>query len=146
MNGIETRPLDTAALARSPLFGGFAQDELEEVLALMRRVEFESGAAICREGEPGASLFVLVDGLADVLYPGGGATEVRLRRGDVIGEMSLVTGEPRSATVLAAIPTTALELDAEAFGSVLVRYPSVPANLSRIVSRRLARTRRNQFR
>lgn len=147
MSGVETRrPTPSAALGRSPLFEGLAPNELEDILALMRPVEFEAGAAICREGEPGTSLFVLVDGLADVLYPGGDETEVRLRSGDVIGEMSLVTGELRSATVLAAIPTTALELDQDAFAGILVRYPGVPANLSRIVSRRLARTRRNQFR
>lgn len=146
MSETETRSSGTGGLARSPLFDGLAKDELEELVELMRPVEFGAGSAICREGEPGASLFVLVEGLADVLYPGGNGTEVRLRRGDVIGEMSLVTGEPRSATVLAAIPTTALELDAETFASVLQRFPTVPANLSRIVSRRLARTRRNQFR
>ncbi len=136
----------TAALARSPLFGGLSADELDEILARMRPVEFESGEAICREGEPGTSLYLLVDGLADVLYPGGEDTEVRLKGGDVIGEMSLVTGEDRSATVLAAITTSALELDADSFADLLVRYPSVPANLSGIVSRRLARTRRYQFR
>jgi NTE family protein len=136
----------TAALARSPLFGGLTADELDEILARMRPVEFESGEAICREGEPGTSLYLLVDGLADVLYPGGADTEVRLKGGDVIGEMSLVTGEDRSATVLAAITTNALELDADSFADLLVRYPSVPANLSGIVSRRLARTRRYQFR
>jgi NTE family protein len=129
----------------SALFGGLADGELDDVLASMRPVAFETGEAICREGDPGTSLFVLADGLADVLYPGGAATEVRLGSGDVIGEMSLVTGEPRSATVLAAVPTTALELDAETFADLLVRHPVVPANLSRIVSRRFARTRRNQF-
>jgi NTE family protein len=143
---VEASDSRTGALARSPLFGGLNADELDEILARMRPVEFESGEVICREGEPGTSLYVLVDGLADVLYPGREETEVRLKGGDVIGEMSLVTGEDRSATVLAAITTSALELDADSFADILVRYPSVPANLSRIVSRRLARTRRNQFR
>jgi NTE family protein len=141
-----TRAFGADALGRSPLLGGLPDDELEEVLGAMRPVSFEAGEAICREGEPGTSLFVIADGLADVLYPGGRSTEVRLGSGDVIGEMSLVTGEPRSATVLAAIRTTALELDAAAFAELLVRSPAVPANLSRIVSRRLARTRRTQFR
>ena len=146
MSGTQARSFGTNALARSALFGGLADDELDEVLASMRAVTFESGEQICREGEPGTSLFVIVDGLADVLYPGGRATEVRLGSGDVIGEMSLVTGESRSATVIAPIQTSALELDAETFAELLVRYPIVPANLSQVVSRRLARTRRNQFR
>jgi CRP-like cAMP-binding protein len=135
-----------AALARSPLFEGLSESDLEDVLASTRRVSFDAGAAICREGEPGTSLFVLAEGLADVLYPGGGQTEVRLGAGDVIGEMAVVSGEARSATVLAAIPTTALELGQDAFSELLLRHPLLAANVSRIVSRRLARTRRNQFR
>jgi NTE family protein len=134
------------ALERSPLFEGLARNEREEIVRLTRLVEFAPGAAICREGEPGTSLFVLVEGLTDVLVPGEAETEVRLGAGDVIGEMSLVTGEARSATVLATVPTTALELDGEAFAGVVVGYPSIGANLSRIVSRRLARTRRAQLR
>jgi CRP-like cAMP-binding protein len=131
------------ALERSPLFEGLARNEREEIVRLTRLVEFAPGAAICREGEPGTSLFVLVEGLTDVLVPGEAETEVRLGAGDVIGEMSLVTGEARSATVLATVPTTALELDGEAFAGVVVGYPSIGANLSRIVSRRLGRVARS---
>jgi NTE family protein len=134
------------ALERSPLFEGVERDLLRGLVGLMRRVEFAAGATICREGDPGRSAFVLVAGLADVLFPGGGEVEVRLGPGDVIGEMSLVTGEARSATVLTAVASTALELEEEAFGGLLRDDPAVGANLSRIVSRRLARTRRMQFR
>jgi NTE family protein len=135
-----------AALARSPLFEGLSAGELHDVLASMRPVTFAAGEAICCEGEPGSTLFVLVDGVADVLYPGGRDTEVRLRNGDVIGEMAVVSGEARSATVVATIPTTALELDQETFVALVLRQPVLAANVSRIVSRRLARTRRNQLR
>jgi NTE family protein len=54
--------------------------------------------------------------------------------------MSLVTGEPRSATVEAAVPTDVIELDQEAFAALLSRYPAVLSNLNRILSERLART------
>jgi NTE family protein len=60
--------------------------------------------------------------------------------------MAVVTGEARSATVLAAAPTTALELDQDSFAGLLLRHPLVASNVSRIVSRRLARTRRSQLR
>ncbi len=133
-------------LGRSPLFEGLSAEDVDDVVASMRAVSFDAGDAICREGEPGTTLFVLVEGLADVLHPGGEGTEVRLRPGDVIGEMAVVSGEARSATVLAAAPTKALELDQLAFAELLPRRPLLAANVGRIVSRRLARTRRQQRR
>src|SRR5205814_5160028 len=63
-----------------------------------------------------------------------------LRRGDVVGEMSFVTGEPRTATVIAAVPVLAFELRNEDFGEVVARQPAILANLSRILTRRLADT------
>lgn len=133
-------------LGRSPLFEGLSDEEIEEVVASMRPVCFDAGDAICREGESGTTLFVLVEGVADVLHPGGEGTEVRLHPGDVIGEMAVVSSEARSATVLAAAPTKALELDQPAFAELLPRRPLLAANVSRIVSRRLARTRLRQRR
>jgi NTE family protein len=131
-------------LGRSPLFEGLSEQEVEDVLGSMRPVSFSAGTAICREGDPGTTLFVLVGGQADVLHPGGDETEVRLGPGDVIGEMAVVSGEARSATVVAATATEALELDQEAFAALLLRRPLLAANVSRIVSRRLAWTRSRQ--
>src|SRR5205085_658689 len=82
-------------------------------------------------------LFVIQSGLAQVGV--GGTVIARLRRGDVVGEQSLITGEPRSATVVAGVPTDVLELRRGAFAAVLARHPAVLTNLSRILSRRLAR-------
>ena len=63
----------------------------------------------------------------------------RLYRGDVVGEMALLTGEPRSASAVAAVPTEALELGRDGIARIIARHPAVLANLSRILSRRLAR-------
>ena len=96
---------------------------------------------ICEAGKPGDSLFVVSEGLARVLVadPDGSTSAVaRLRRGDVIGEMSLLTGEPRSATVVAATETTALELARDDFAALISRFPHILLNLNRILSRRLA--------
>jgi NTE family protein len=135
-----------SVLGRSPLFEGLSGEDVEDVVASMRPVTFAAGEAICREGEPGSTMFVLVEGRADVLHPGGEETEVRLHPGDVIGEMAVVSGEARSATVLATVPTRALELDQDAFAALLLRRPLLAANVSRIVSRRLALTRSRQRR
>ena len=104
----------------------------------MRRREYGEGHVICHEGESAESLFVIVDGFARVLREG--RPVARLRRGDVIGEMSLVSGEPRSATVVAAVPTTAFELSRYGVAALIAEQPRILENLTRILTDRLAAT------
>jgi NTE family protein len=125
-------------LARNPLFAGLEPSELTDLEAAMRRKEFGSGHVICREGESAESLFVIVDGFARVLVED--RPVARLRRGDVVGEMSLVSGEPRSATVVAAVPTTVLELSRYGVAALIAEQPRILENLTRILSDRLAAT------
>lgn len=139
-----------SALARTALFEGLAPAELENVAALMRPRSFEARAVICQAGEPGDSLFMVVDGLADCFLPDLDAEDrrpiARLRRGDVFGEMALITGDPRSATVVAGLPTTVLELRQDAFADLAARHPAVLANLNRILTRRVAEADRRAAR
>lgn len=124
---------------RTPLFAGLEPQALAGLAAMMTPREFAAGEALCVEGEPGNSLFVLQSGLAEVAVTGGRVV-ARLRRGDVVGEMSLLTGDPRSATVTAIVPTSALELGREAFTRALAMYPVILTNLTAILSARLAKT------
>jgi NTE family protein len=134
-------------LSRMPLFEGLDAAALLEIAARMQPRRFRPRAFVCRQGEPGSSLLVIQDGLAQVMLdqPEGAAIVARLRRGDVIGEMSLLTGEPRSASVQASVPTDVLELSQDAFAALLARHPTLLANLSRILSRRLARANVQPF-
>lgn len=146
--------MDSSLLARTPLFEGFDTAALADIAGRMRPRAFAAREVICREGEEGTGLFVIESGLARVLRPQGGgvpgaapgrATVALLRRGDVVGEMSLVTGESRSATVVASVPTAVLELDRAVFAAVVADYPAIMMNLNRILSRRLARTTARHF-
>jgi len=137
------------ALGRTPLFEGLTSAELDAIARRMRPRYFRAREVICHAHEPGNSLFVIQDGLALVTIPDGesgiqGEAVARLRRGDVVGEMSLITGEPRSATVLAAVPTSVLELGQDEFAAILAQYPAILVNLNRILSHRLARTNLRQ--
>src|SRR6266542_4214208 len=125
-------------LGRIPLFAGLGPAELRELEEAMRPQTFAAGDVICREGEPGDSLFVVVEGFARVMLHDRDVA--RLRRGDVIGEMSLVSGEPRSATVVAAVPTTAFELSRYGVAALIAEQPRILENLTRILSDRLAAT------
>jgi NTE family protein len=123
-----------------PLFEGLDAAVLSDISGHLQPRRFAARTAICREGEPGTSLFVIQSGVAQVLVggPEGPRPMARLRRGDVVGEMSLLTGEPRSATVIANVPTEVLELSQQTFDALLARHPAILTNLSRILSRRLA--------
>jgi NTE family protein len=126
--------------ARIPLFEGLDDAVLREIVGHLQPRHFAPRGVICREGEPGTSLFIIQSGVAQVLVGGrdGPRPVARLRRGDVVGEMSLLTGEPRSATVIANVPTEVLELSRQTFIALLARHPAILTNLSRILSRRLA--------
>lgn len=127
-------------LARIPLFEGLEPAAQEKTYRRLLPRSFAPGEFICREGESACSLFIIEGGLAHVFVGGPERTRIvaQLRRGDLVGEMSLITGEPRSTTVQAVLPTTAFELDQQTLGSILARHPAVFANLSRTLSHRLA--------
>jgi len=92
------------ALVRHPLFNGVPAGAVEELRGLVRQRRLSAGDALCRRGEEGDSLFVILSGLAHVLVNDETGPAAKLRRGDVVGEMSLLTGERRSATVVAKTP------------------------------------------
>ncbi|MGZ4691069.1 MAG: cyclic nucleotide-binding domain-containing protein [Acidimicrobiia bacterium] len=127
-------------VAPIPLFRGLHPDVVQELIETVPTRSFAPGEYLCREGEPGSSLFIIQRGLAHVTVGPAGVNVGRLRRGDVIGEMSMLTGEPRTASVVATVDTVALELDQATFAQTLSRHPELLANLTRILSERLART------
>jgi NTE family protein len=133
---------------RSSLFEGLSEVDVDQIYAETRPRRFEAGEVICREGHAGTSLFIIQAGLAKVII--GSAPDsktsgpdpplARLRPGDVIGEIALLTGAPHSATVVAIVPTEVLELGPEVFTTVLARYAVVRDNLIGILGQRLVRT------
>lgn len=128
-------------LARMPLFAGIDAAGLEDIAREMQPRQFAAQEVICRQGDFGDSLFMLRSGLALVEADGPSGPRIvgRLRRGDVTGELSLISGAQRSATVVAAVPTDVLELSRPSFTRLLARWPGILVNLSRILSQRVLR-------
>ena len=119
-------------LVESALFAAFAQDELIEIIHGLQLLTFEGGDIIITEGEAGASLFVLTTGVAKafVRNPQGKHQFVRaLREGDFFGEISILTGKPRTATVTAATHCELLELDRVTLDGIARTKPNVWAVL-----------------
>ena len=114
------------------LFAGLDHTTIAGVLARMTRRRLDAGQYLCRQGEPGDSLFIVAQGLVEVWLEEQGERGLiaRLRPGDAVGEMSLLTGAPRAASVQAAVATEILELDARTFTGVLADYPVVLRNVA----------------
>jgi small-conductance mechanosensitive channel len=109
----------------------------ERLAELARLERFGSGEVIIRRGEIGETFYLITAGEASVRADGPGSREVaRLRQGEFFGEMSLLTGEPRSATVLAAEDAAMLVLDRAAFAEVLGRNAEVAGVLSSVLASR----------
>lgn len=132
-----------ATLARVGVFGGLDTDVVATIVSLGRQRSFAAAATVLRQGEHGASIHVIVSGRVRVLRHGpSGGTRVlaELDPGEAVGEMGLLSGLPRSATVVAIEDTATIELDADAFAQLAQRYPHVYALLSRMLGRRLRKT------
>jgi CRP-like cAMP-binding protein len=130
-------------LTRAPLFAGLDAAAVEDVFARLHSRRYAAGQVICRQGEPSDSLFVLCSGSAQAVVTAvtaaGATTVARLRPGDVIGEVGLVTNRPRSATVSARSDALVLELRHADFAPLLARHPRLLANLTRLIGGRLAK-------
>src|SRR6185436_2160830 len=109
-------------------------------------IALEEGDTVCRQGEPGDCLFVLTAGRLGIHVQdatGGISRRIDgLGPGDFFGEMALLTGEPRSATVLAEARCRVLRLDRERFEALVRTQPSSFLAIARVLSRRLAAANR----
>jgi small-conductance mechanosensitive channel/CRP-like cAMP-binding protein len=132
-----------AILESDPLFGCLASEQLDHLIGGSRRVHFGRGERIIEQGAEGASMFVLLQGEAAVSISQNGAM-VRvgsLRMGDCFGEMSLLTGEKRTATVRAEEDCEVIEISKPAMAAVLHEAPECVNQLSELLAARKMETK-----
>jgi CRP-like cAMP-binding protein len=115
-------------------------EQLDRLAASAKVVHFGKRDVLVRERELGASMFALVEGKVTVSVhtPAGEKTVATLTPGDVVGEMSLFTGERRSATVTAAGRVTALEITKDALKPILAAAPALVDRFAALVEQRHA--------
>jgi predicted acylesterase/phospholipase RssA/CRP-like cAMP-binding protein len=133
----------TRALARVPLFQGFEADLLAVLDRECERLTLPGGACLFRQGDAADALYVVLSGRLEVVSepePGSRLVVGELGRDACVGEMSLLTGEPRSATVRAIRDTELLRIDSARFAQFLGTYPGLAAEIARTLARRLAAT------
>lgn len=99
--------------------------QLDRLAAGATRRSFAAGEVLMREDEPGASLFILDSGQVEVRVADEPEAIAELYVGDFFGEMSLLTGAPRNATVTAIEPVEVVEIDRKALAPILAGSPAL---------------------
>jgi len=128
-------------LARVPLFSGLSAKQLRRVAGLAEEVRYMEGAAVVKEGEDGDSFFVIVEGEAKVVRKDGRVLN-RLLPGDFFGEISLLDGGKRTASVVSETPMRMLMLDRRSFARMLKEEPGIASKMLRELATRLRRMER----
>src|ERR671918_1119305 len=117
------------------LFGPCSKVDLRRIAAIVKQVEFAAGEVICREGDTGVGLHVVLEGETKVQI--GGRTRRKLGAGAFFGEIALLDGGPRSATVVAETPVRTLSIPAWNFKTTLRSNPSLALKMLEEACRRL---------
>jgi CRP/FNR family transcriptional regulator, cyclic AMP receptor protein len=123
-------------ISRVPLFEGCSGRELAQVASIAQQVELPEGAVLIREGEPGRDFFALVEGSVDVRK--NGRRIATLGAGDFVGEIALLTNAPRTATVRARSPISALRVTHQGFSTLLDASPRMRGKVLKALADRLA--------
>lgn len=121
-------------LQRHPIFGALPASVTSGLAASSRARELGAGEILCRQGDDASTVYVLLSGRVDVERNGRGVASLG-RRGDLMGEMSILTGQPRSATLRAEVESRVLEIPAAGFGELL---PRLGLRLAQLLSQRMS--------
>jgi len=145
------QPMDTLAtiplmerilfLRRVPIFADLSPADLKQVAAITAEAVFADGDILAHQGEPGDEMYIVVSGDVSVRMASGDQKESRevARRssGDYVGEMSIISREPRIATLAASGTVRALCIDQKRFEGILRERPEISLAMMRVLCQRL---------
>jgi len=127
------------ALKRVELFSELTDEERRELAARLKVAPFVSGEALTKQGAEAHWLYIIIEGKAEVQVAVDGKRErvASIGEGDFFGEMGMMTGEPRRATVAALTDMLCYRLDKGSFQEIIKRRPEIAENISHVLARRL---------
>jgi CRP/FNR family transcriptional regulator len=117
------------------IFSGCSKRELQSLAKVLKEIDYQTGDEICRQGQSGLGLHVVTEGETEVQVDG--QTRRRLGPGAFFGEIALLDGGPRSATVIARTPVSTLSLSTWDFKETLKNHPDLAVKMLEELGRRL---------
>lgn len=125
-----SEPMFSRPVPKSPLFEILGDVEREAIVKEMEVETHDEGSVILNEGDPGTSMYLIASGEVKVYTrstnaAGGSVYLARLGEGDFFGEVSVLTGKPRTATITASQRTELLRLDKSKLDAVLGKHPGL---------------------
>jgi len=134
-------------LRRVPFFAEIEPPKLKALAYVSERVGFDDGKIVFRQGDPGDAAYLIIDGEADVVLEGaaGPVTVAILGANELVGEMAILTGEPRNATVRAKGRMTALRIAKDPFMRMVREFPTMAVSIMQELAHRVNDTN-NQLR
>ncbi|HEV8658415.1 MAG TPA: cyclic nucleotide-binding domain-containing protein [Thermoanaerobaculia bacterium] len=139
----KTEPLfEAPQVPKSPFFEVLNTAERDALVNDMELESHEQGSVIISEGDPGASMYVITSGEVKVYTRGksGSVYLAKLGEGDFFGEVSMLTGKPRTATITASRPTELLRLDKDKLDDAMMKHPGIRKVLDDFYKKRATHT------
>jgi hypothetical protein len=138
-------PLFSRPVPKSPLFEVLGDVERDAIIKEMEVETHDEGSVILNEGDPGTSMYLIASGEVKVFTRSTGAAAgsvylARLGEGDFFGEVSVLTGKPRTATITASQRTELLRLDKDKLDGVLSKHPDIRKVLDNFYKQRAKHT------
>jgi CRP/FNR family transcriptional regulator, cyclic AMP receptor protein len=131
-------PVTVDLLRLVPLFNGMTDRSFEAMAAVASEIDYVAAADLVRQGEPGDAFIIIVNGRARVVRDGRTLRE--LGPGDFLGEISLIDGSPRTATVTALDPIHALVIGRPGFLDLVERLPVFRLEILNALTERIRAT------
>jgi CRP-like cAMP-binding protein len=137
-----TLEAEVQSLRQVPMFRDIDPARLKLLAFTSERVQFAHGQRFFAQGDASDAAYVILDGRANVLLntPNGEIQVAELGDNALVGEMGILSDTPRSATITAAEPTTALRIDKRVFLELLAQFPQMSLAVMRELAQRLERT------
>jgi len=126
-----------------PIFRMLGKDSIDFIVERLKFKTYDANHTICKIGDPGDTMYIIISGSVDIIIEDKSGNEQVVASsgsGDYFGEMALLTGEPRSATVRTKEPSEMFLLVQKDFDVILEKFPSISLSMSKVVSKRLRET------